>query len=73
MVLQELVQHVEEVVLDQCLDDEFVQVMLRTSRRKDVFKPLSYSGLEARLVEDCSYSNWRVEVSVTKRNGSGCR
>lgn len=29
MVLQELVQHVEQVVLDQGLDDQLVQVMLK--------------------------------------------
>lgn len=34
MVLQELVQRVEEVVLDQRLDDEFVQVVLKQTRRR---------------------------------------
>lgn len=33
VVLQELVQHVEEVVLDQRLDDQLVQVMLTGSGR----------------------------------------
>lgn len=32
VVLQELVQHVEEVVLDQRLDDQLVQVVLWTKR-----------------------------------------
>lgn len=33
MVLQKLVQHVKEVVLDKRLDDQFVQVMLGTQEK----------------------------------------
>lgn len=36
MILQELMQHIKEVVLDKRLDDELMHVMLRIKKGKAV-------------------------------------
>lgn len=36
MILQELMQHIKEVVLDKRLDDELMDVMLRMKKGKAV-------------------------------------